>query len=134
MSYPRYLMEIHLNRHLTKKEQIDHIDGNPLNNDISNLQILNFKEHQSLDVLRNKDIVVKCTYCGKEFIIPGSKLNFRNRKDRNQSGYFCSRTCSGKYGADIKNKRIVPKKIDKIIPEKYKVKSTQKETSDVNAG
>lgn len=42
-------MEIHLNRYLTKDEQIDHIDGNPLNNDISNIQILNFKEHQILD-------------------------------------------------------------------------------------
>ena len=34
ISYPKYLMEIHLNRYLLENETVDHIDGNPLNNTI----------------------------------------------------------------------------------------------------
>lgn len=118
MSYPKYLMELHLNRYLTKDETVDHIDKNPLNNDISNLRILPRKEHCRNDVIRNKDVVVHCTYCGKEFIIPGNKLHSRNRADKHQSGYFCSKQCSGKYGAAIQNNRITPVIVPKIIAEK----------------
>lgn len=133
-SFSRYVMEKHLDRYLNAEEQVDHIDGNPLNNNLDNLQILPFKEHQKLDVYRNKDITVKCQYCGKEFTILGSLLHQRNRKDRHQSGYFCSRECSGKYGKEMQLKMRNHRKIDKIIPETYKVKSAQKETFDVEVG
>lgn len=134
LSYPRYVMEKHLNRHLNVSEQIDHIDENPLNNNLENLQIVSFKEHQKQDAIRNKDVIVRCQYCGKGFTISGSKLNTRNRKDRHQSGYFCSKVCSGKYGREIQLGLRQPLLVDKIIPEKYKVKSAQKETSDVEVG
>lgn len=119
MSYPKYLMERHLDRYLTDKETVDHIDGNPLNNDINNLRVLSRVEHCKNDAIRNKDVIAKCIYCGKEFIIPGSKLHNRNRADRHQSGYFCSRQCCGKYGAEIQNHKRFLKTIDKIVPEKY---------------
>lgn len=121
-SYPRYLLEKHLDRYLDKDEQVDHIDGNPLNNEISNLQIIKFKEHQKLDVLRNKDVEVECTYCGKKFTIKGSKIAERNRKDRHQSGYFCSRSCSGKYGREIQSNKRQHVKKDRVIPIKFKIK------------
>lgn len=119
MSYPKYLMEIHLNRYLTENETIDHIDGNPLNNNIDNLRVLDRKEHCTNDALRNKDIKVTCAYCGKEFYISGAKIGSRNRKDRHQSGYFCSRVCSGKYGAEIQNQKRTPVIVDKIVAEKF---------------
>ena len=37
LSYPKYLIEVHLDRYLEKEETVDHIDGNFLNNVISNL-------------------------------------------------------------------------------------------------
>ena len=43
ISYPKYLLEKHLGRYLERDEQIDHIDGDPLNNELNNLQILKFK-------------------------------------------------------------------------------------------
>ena len=98
ISYPKYLMEVHLGRYLGVDETIHHIDGNPLNNDLSNLMILNRKEHCFNDSLKNENAKVKCALCGKEFIIKGNTLHYRNRKDRNYSGYFCSKQCSGKYG------------------------------------
>ena len=134
ISYPKYLLEKHLGRYLERDEQIDHIDEDPLNNELNNLQILKFKQHQKLDVKRNRDIVVNCTYCGKEFIIPGNKVYARNRIDRHQSGYFCSRACSGKYGREIQLGLRTHTIKEKIIPSKYKVKSAQEETLEVEVG
>ena len=71
MSYPKYLMEMHLERYLEKDETVDHIDGNPLNNELSNLRVLNRQEHCSNDCIRNNSIIVTCTYCGKTFEIEG---------------------------------------------------------------
>lgn len=122
ISYPKYLMEKHLDRYLEEDETIDHIDGNFLNNEISNLRILSRKEHTTNDALRNKDIIVKCIYCGKEFTIKGETLHNRNRKDKGQSGYFCSRQCSGKYGAEIQNGKREKEKVEKIVAEKYQLR------------
>lgn len=134
ISYPKYLMEQHLGRYLEDNEQVDHIDGNPLNNNINNLQIKLLGEHQALDSWRNKDVLVCCAFCGKPFIIKGSELHSKNRKDRHQSGYYCSRSCSGKYGRMIQlgllNHTIKPR----IIPSKYKAKSAQVEILDVEVG
>ena len=35
ISYPKYLMEVHLDRYLEEDETIDHIDGNPLNRELN---------------------------------------------------------------------------------------------------
>lgn len=119
ISYPKYLMECHLERYLEENETIDHIDGNPLNNDITNLRVLPRVEHCKNDALRNKNAIVKCAYCGKEFSIEGFRLHNRNRKDRHHSGYFCSRKCSGKYGAEIQHNKRTHTFVEKIKPEKY---------------
>ncbi len=121
ISYPKYLMEKYLDRYLLENETVDHIDGNPLNNDISNLRVLDRKEHCKNDTTRNKDVVAVCAYCGKEFIIPGNELHNRNRKDRNSSGYFCSKECSGKYGSEIQNHKREVNPVEKINPEKYRI-------------
>ena len=134
VSYPKYLMEVYLDRYLEVNETIDHIDGNPLNNAINNLQILTRELHAFLDAKRNKDIVVTCKYCGKKFFIKGSLIHNHNRKDRSNSGYFCSKSCSGKYGKLIQLGIIIPTTTDKVVPEIYKVKSAQEEILDVEVG
>ena len=73
ISYPKYLMECQLNRHLDKDEIVDHIDKNPFNNDLSNLRVLNRRKHTYTYVKRNKDVVVICQYCGKELTTSESK-------------------------------------------------------------
>jgi len=134
ISYPKYLIEVHLDRYLEENETIDHIDGNFLNNDLSNLQIIDRQKHSYNDVYRNEDVIVKCQYCGKEFKIIGSKIRQRNRLDRHQSGYFCSKQCSGKYGKDIQLGIKKPTTVDRVVPNKYQVKSAQGETLEVEAG
>lgn len=44
----RYVMAQHLDRPLTKAETVHHIDGNKLNNDINNLQLMSYRDHQLL--------------------------------------------------------------------------------------
>lgn len=68
MLYSRYIMSIHLKRFLdVKKEHVDHIDGNKLNDDITNLQILTPKENNIKAVkelgLTSKKIKLKCPVC-----------------------------------------------------------------------
>ena len=131
ISYPKYLMEVHLGRYLDIDETIDHIDGNFLNNDISNLRVVYRKQHAIEDAVRNKDVIVNCEYCGKEFTIKGSKLHNRNRKDNHQSGYFCSKQCVGKYGQKIQCKLIEHTTKDIVVADKYTIKTANK--GDVSA-
>lgn len=44
----RLVLERHLGRYLLSSEQVHHIDLNPLNNDLSNLQILSRSEHLAM--------------------------------------------------------------------------------------
>lgn len=121
ISYPKYLVEIKLNRYLTEKETVHHIDGNPLNNDLSNLAIVNRSKHSSIDAIKRKDTILKCQWCNKSFIVKGSKLRHRQRKDR-QSNSFCSKSCSGKYGKHVQltKKTFNKVKIDKdYVKERY---------------
>lgn len=121
VSYPKYLMELHLGRYLEENETIDHIDGNPLNNDLSNLRVIDRKEHAYNDAIRNDKLIVTCAYCGKSFEIDGNKLYNRNRTDRHQSGYFCSRSCSGKYGKEVQLGIKQHEQKEKVKPLKYKL-------------
>lgn len=103
ISYPKLIMEKHLGRKLFDDEQVHHIDENPLNNDISNLQILKLGEHQKFHQSYRKhvDRMGVCYWCKKEFVISANHI--RNHK-KFAIGYFCSRKCSGEYGAFIQNK------------------------------
>jgi hypothetical protein len=105
ISYPKYLKENELGRKLSFDETIDHIDGDPLNNDLDNLRVMNRSEHAKNDVKRVTYITktVYCQYCHKPIEFTRVRARYSNRKGH---GYFCSRQCSGKYGSEIqRNKR-----------------------------
>ena len=108
VSYPRLLMEENLGRPLLSNEDIHHIDGNPLNNDLSNLEIKLHGEHQREHNQKKRlvfhDKVMTCDYCGKEFIwtakrqLEGRKYTKRAKNKNKPRHIFCSRSCSGSYG------------------------------------
>jgi len=115
MSYPKYLVEKHINRYLDKDETVDHIDNNYLNNELSNLRVLTRSEHGKQDRLKPMDVILNCVWCGTEFKVEGNKIRYMNRQSK--ANGFCSRTCSGKYGA---SKRYTGKKISGVnIERKY---------------
>jgi endogenous inhibitor of DNA gyrase (YacG/DUF329 family) len=105
VSYPKWLMEQHLGRLLDINETVDHKDCDFTNDSIDNLQILDRSTHSKLDAKRILPIKVICVWCEAEFmaVMNGS----RDRKDHiDIAGPFCSRKCSGEYGAAIQNSKI----------------------------
>lgn len=95
-SYPRYLMEQHLNRELLPSETIDHIDNDKTNNNISNLQILtlseNTKKHHKLNPRKLYTFI--CPYCNKQSTKWDN--NVKGNIKKGKSGHYCSRSCAGK--------------------------------------
>lgn len=118
ISYPKYIYEKYFNVELKEDETIDHIDSNPLNNNIDNLRVVKRTEHAYNDVLRNKDVIYKCDMCGEIFTIKGKDLRNRTRKDRKNTAHFCSRKCAGKYNALRQHNKIDSIKGKEIIIEK----------------
>jgi hypothetical protein len=98
VSYPKYLMEKHLNRYLNDDETVDHIDRDFTNDEISNLRVVGRKEHASDDAKRRKSSDGICIWCKSS--ISFTEINKR-LKNKRKSGPFCSRKCSGQYGASI---------------------------------
>ena len=54
VSYPRLIMENILDRKLLKTEDVHHKDKNPLNNDPSNLEVMDHREHDRIHGGGNK--------------------------------------------------------------------------------
>ena len=94
ISYPKLLMEEKLGRKLLPNEQIHHIDENPLNNNLDNLELTTLGEHQRMHS-KNIEYEETCIWCSKKFIV-NKKRHRNHRKDKE---YCCGRICSGKYGA-----------------------------------
>jgi hypothetical protein len=80
----RWIMEQHLGRKLLPTEQVHHKDGNPLNNDLTNLEVLLTRDHMRLHKL--KPVAERpCAYCGAPFVGNGK------HKHRQKC---CSKSCA----------------------------------------
>lgn len=82
-------------------ETVHHKDSGVLNNELSNLEVIDRKVHCKEHAIKYPEYEkVKCVYCKKEF-----KLNRKQQINRNSNfirgkainGPFCSKQCSGKF-------------------------------------
>lgn len=118
ISYPRYLMMVHLDRELTSDEEVDHIDSDFTNNSLDNLRILSKIEHHKVDVKRLLPETVNCKWCNVSFEIY-SKYHSNHGTDSKKAGPFCSKKCVGEYGASIQNNRAIKLEPDKNRQRMY---------------
>jgi hypothetical protein len=128
VSYPKYLMEVHLNRYLAPDETIDHIDNDPLNNNISNLRILTRVDHCRSEAhhIKGQDFI--CPQCGETFHLSGTQVGRRKMEQKrkpNRAGPFCSKSCAGKYSTDVQNNRVEPVQQKLIEVEYYRPKDQE---------
>ena len=116
VSYPRIIMENVLNRPLLKTEDVHHLDGNPLNNDPSNLKVIDHKKHTSMHGGQNKkyyDKEITCPICGNVFIWTAQQQSWYDSKTRRTKASrkyprqppCCSKKCAGIYAAQIQYKK-----------------------------
>lgn len=101
VSYPKYLVEVAIGRYLESDEQIDHIDGDFLNNDLSNLRIVKQSEHARSHVPERTSTSYICPICGSTYIVT---VNSGYRKT-------CSRHCAGILSMQSKNSVLVSQKL-----------------------
>jgi endogenous inhibitor of DNA gyrase (YacG/DUF329 family) len=96
MSYPKFVMQEHLNRFIEEPETVHHKDENPLNNSIDNLEIINRKKHAYQDAIKLNPFSFICPVCKNLVTLKGTKLHdcIHNRK-KGKKGPFCSRKCAG---------------------------------------
>lgn len=88
----RVVVENHLGRVLEDWEVVHHKDGNKLNNDISNLEVLSQQEHARIHSSKGRTyITLVCPECGKEFVRELRQAYKGNKR------CFCSRKCNGKF-------------------------------------
>lgn len=71
MTYHRYVMEKHLGRTLESWEDVHHIDGDKLNNNISNLMVVSHQEHTRITNSERK-------------YVKGYKLNLTDQERKNR--------------------------------------------------
>lgn len=111
VSYPKAIVEIRRGSRLERNETVDHINGNFFDNSRRNLQIISRAENAYKGATKRKPIQCKCAWCNTKFELSRSQVS-----NRNKAGPFCSRRCSGKYGASVQNGNPITER------KKYKVK------------
>lgn len=94
ISYARYLMSVNQKRLLTCYEEVDHIDNDKTNDNLSNLQILspedNLKKQNLINSSKSK-VIVNCSNCNSEYLVKAN--NYRFKLKAGQTRFFCTRKC-----------------------------------------
>lgn len=98
--YARHLMELKLGRQLETEECVDHIDGDQLNDDIDNLQILtkgqnSSKQFDDKGTRKGIDEYI-CPNCSELFELKVAEMEHRRRRNGNRE-VCCSKRCSNIY-------------------------------------
>lgn len=103
LTLARFRMQEYLGRVLESWEEVDHIDENPLNDELTNLQILTKAENLSKSHTKYvDDREVECGFCERKFTLTPKQQSQRYMNRNRTTGPFCSRSCAAKYGHMIR--------------------------------
>ena len=93
ISYAKYLKTVDIGKFIPDGYEVDHIDSDPLNDSLENLQILTFEEHKEKTARESSAIRYEfiCKNCGTIFFKPESRIS------KTAKNTFCSKQCVGKY-------------------------------------
>jgi|WetSurMetagenome_2_1015567.scaffolds.fasta_scaffold77982_1 hypothetical protein len=100
-SYPKWLVEQRSKQLLEDGDTVDHKNRDFTDNHPSNLQVLGRAIHASLDAARAVPLKVICAWCGRT--VTQRRSDYNGNRRQGKAGPFCSRTCSGKYGAAVQH-------------------------------
>ena len=99
VSYARYLMSVHLKRYLTSAEVVDHVNNNPMDDRISNYQLLSSSENikKGLKALNKSQLFCDfiCGSCGELFTKVRKQTHLA--KGGRVKSTYCSKACAGKH-------------------------------------
>lgn len=93
----RDVMQKHLGRELLSSEIVHHIDGNKLNNELSNLELVSRIEHaRHHGRCRTTEYVdLTCELCGANF--KRKARDERHNRGMGKAGPFCGKSCSARW-------------------------------------
>ena len=98
MSYAKYLYTSHFKVDIPEGDQVDHIDGDRMNDVIENLQVISRCYNNRKDKKHKEMVEFVCPVCGKHFLIDKRDVPFRKNPT-------CSRECGRKSASEkIKSK------------------------------
>ena len=119
ISYARYVMCVNLGYILSKDYEVDNIDRDKTNDDISNLQVLSVAEHRqktTKEMTTGRNLLkLICPQCNMEFTREARLVNVESPK--------CSRKCNGANSKNLKSRSLSDVEADFI---RYNYKSRDK--------
>lgn len=91
----RLVMSNALSRPLKSDECVHHIDGNPRNNDLSNLELTTNSQHTIYHKTTGRTMIkLVCAYCNNEFERDTRQVT--NKFNKGQKNFYCNNSCSAK--------------------------------------
>jgi len=95
MSNARHLMELHLGRTLGLNETVDHINGDPLDDRIDNLQVMTLQDNIRKSAKPAEIYSFYCSMCGQQAVKPMCQV--KHNWKQGKAGPFCGKKCARKF-------------------------------------
>jgi hypothetical protein len=89
MSYAKYLYTSHYKCDVAEGDQVDHINGDKMDDRIENLQVISGKYNAVKDKRHKEMVELICPVCKERFLFPKRNLSTHPNP-------CCSRRCGGK--------------------------------------
>ena len=94
MSYARYLMSVYLGRELLDVEEVDHLNGDGLDDRIENYEVVTHTENMRRASKGPVLVTLTCPHCGQGFTKERRQTHLGKGANYKGSPTCCSRSCA----------------------------------------